>query len=264
MNLNKMQKSYSLDIDQNELKDVNSLTLNIELNVNKGSKYPTSDELFDSKFNWTGIGPLDLESDRLMQVDWLKYYTEVYQKNQVVLHHTVSGPGIEGDLAHLKTFDSHIAICIIISRDGTINQLFSSKYWGYHLGCGNTFLDQHSIAVELDNWGQLYEKDGKFYNVYDKVVDVPVRKYLKGFRGEQIFEAYTKEQIWSLGELLLLWSQNYDIPLRYNEDMWDVSDRALNGESGIWSHVSFRPKGKWDAHPDPMLISLLKYLEKNT
>lgn len=257
-----MEKSYTLNIDQDEFKDVNDLNLKIKLNINKSKKFVTDEELFDIKYDWSGLSQLSLENDKLVQIDWLKYYKDIYQKNQVVIHHTCSGPGISGDLATWKNFKSHIATCVIIGRDGKINQLFNSKYWGYHLGCGNKFLDQHSIAIELDSWGQLHEIDGDFYNIYNQKVDVPIRRYIKGFRKEQIFEAYTKEQLWSLGELLLLWNNKYDISLKYNEDIWDISERALNGESGVFTHVSYRPKGKWDAHPDPQLISLLKYLSK--
>lgn len=211
---------------------------------------------------WSKLEPFSVKDEDLKQVPWDKYYKDKYPKNQIVLHHTVSGPGIRGDLNTWKKYKSNIATCVIIERDGTVNQLFSSKYWGYHLGCGKTSLDQHSIAVELDNWGQLEEKDGKLYTVYDSIVDVETVHYPKGFRGEQVFEAYTYKQLKSLGELLLLWNKTYNIPLKYNADMWDVSERALNGTSGIWAHVSYRPwpseRNKWDVHPDPNLISMLR------
>ena len=212
--------------------------------------------------DWSLLEPLDLNDENLVQIDWLKYNKEIYAKNQVVLHHTVSGDGITGDLSTWKKFKSHIATCIIISRDGTINQLFPSRYWGYHLGCGNSALDKHSIAVELDNWGQLKEEQGKLKTVYGNVVDVPTITYPKGFRGEQLFEAYTLKQIQSLGKLLLLWNKSYGISLEYNKDMWDVSEKALYGADGIWAHVSYRPSGKWDVHPDPTLINMLQSLEK--
>ena len=211
---------------------------------------------------WSDLKPLKLDDEDLVQVPWLKYYDDVYTKNQIVLHHTVSGPGIQGDLNTWKKYKSHIATCVIIDRDGTINQLFSSKYWGYHLGCGKPELDKHSIAVELDNWGQLEERDGKLYTVYDSVVDVETVHYALGFRGEQVFEAYPVAQLRALGELLLLWNKTYGISLNYNEDMWDVSQRALNGTNGVWAHVSYRPwpskKNKWDVHPDPNLKSMLR------
>jgi len=211
---------------------------------------------------WSDLKPLQLNDEDLVQVPWLKYYKEKFSKNQIVLHHTVSGPGITGDLNTWKKYNSHIATCVIIDRDGTINQLFPSKYWGYHLGCGKSSLDKHSIAVELDNWGQLEERNGKLYTVYDSIVDVETVHYALGFRGEQVFEAYPVAQLRALGELLLLWNKTYGITLNYNEDMWDVSERALNGTDGVWAHVSYRPwpskKNKWDVHPDPNLKSMLR------
>ena len=213
------------------------------------------------KYNWSDLKPLSLNDEDLVQVNWVKYYKEAHPKNQVVLHHTVSGPGITGDLNTWKNYDSHIAVCMIIDRDGTMNQLFSSRYWGWHLGTGIKKLDQCSIAVELDNWGQLEEKNGDLYTVYNTKVDVPTVHYPKGFRGEQLFEAYPTAQITALGELLLLWHNTYGISLEYNDSMWDVSEHALDGADGIWAHVSFRPSGKWDVHPDPQLISMLKSLK---
>ena len=41
--------------------------------------------------------------------------------------------------------------------------------------------------------------------------------------------------------------------------MWDISDKALAGEAGVWTHVSFRTD-KSDCHPQPELIQMLKSL----
>jgi N-acetylmuramoyl-L-alanine amidase len=211
---------------------------------------------------WSDLKPLALSDEDLVQIPWDKYEEQVYDKKQIVLHHTVSGPGIRGDLATWKKYKSAIATCIIVERDGTINQLFSSKYFGWHLGCGKPDLDRHSIAIELDNWGQLEERDGQLFTVYDSPVDVETVHYPQGFRGEQVFEAYSVAQLRAVGELLLLWNKTYGIPLDYNPDMWDVSDRALGMDPGVWTHVSYRPwpasRNKWDCHPDPNLISMLR------
>lgn len=215
-----------------------------------------------TRYDWSDLEPLSIESEMLVQVPWTKYYREEFEKRQIALHHTVSGPGIEGDLSTWRNFSSHIATCVIIERDGTICQLFSSKYWGYHLGSGRPALDRHSIGIELDNWGQLTEKEGQLYTVYNTRVNVPVVHYTN-FRSQQIFEAYTYEQLKSLGKLMLLWNKTYRIPLKYSAEMWDVSERALAGEPGVWTHVSYRPyPQKFDCHPDPNLISLLQALEK--
>ena len=238
----------------------------------------------DFMYDWSNLKPLNTSDPDLVQVDWIKYYKVEWPKDQVVLHHTVSGPGIQGDLNTWKDFTSHIATCMIVERDGKNNQLFSSKYWGYHLGAGKASLDQRSIALELDNWGGLFLGDGnnkqfgknadrtpriiktmqgKFYTVYGSVVDVPVTYYPDGFRGYYYYESYTYEQLRAIGELILLWNERFGIPLDYKEDMWDVSQKALSGEKGVWTHVSYRkPSDKQDCHPQPELIDLLKYLNK--
>jgi N-acetyl-anhydromuramyl-L-alanine amidase AmpD len=215
-------------------------------------------------YDFSDLKPLETTDEDLVQVEWIKYYKEVVEKKQIVLHHTVSGPGIDGDLATWKQFTDHIATCVIIGREGKINQLFPSKYWGWHLGVGKKSLDSASIGVELDNWGGLYEKHGELYTTaYNSKVDVPVCFYPQGFRGIQLFEAYTEKQLRSLGELILLWNKIYNIPLNYNELMWDVNSFALGGEPGVWTHVSYRPyPQKNDCHPDKNLINLLKTLKK--
>lgn len=214
---------------------------------------------------WTDLKPLNLSDEKLQLVDWDKYYKEEYEKKQIVLHHTVSGPGIRGDLLTWKKYKSNIGTCLIVERDGTIKQLFSSRYYAYHLGAGKPYLDKTSIAIELDNWGQLEEKNGKLYTIYGNEVDVETVHYSEGFRGEQLFEAYSIAQLRSVGELLLLWNKTYNIPLQYNEDMWDVSKKALRGDPGVWTHVSYRPwpssRNKWDCHPDPNLKSMLRTLK---
>ena len=45
--------------------------------------------------------------------------------------------------------------------------------------------------------------------------------------------------------------------------MWDVSERALDGADGVWAHVSLRPTPqKFDVHPDPNLIKMLKTISE--
>jgi len=57
----------------------------------------------------------------------------------------------------------------------------------------------------------------------------------------------------------LFWGQRYNIPLDYNEDVWDVTTRALSGEPGLYTHVSVR-YDKSDVYPDPRLIEMWKGL----
>lgn len=218
--------------------------------------------------NYTDIKPIDLDKIKLIDFPKSEYFAEEYEKHQIVLHHTVSGPGIRGDIKTWKQHKSKIATCIIIARDGTPYQLFSSKYWGWHLGVGSSNLDARSIAIELDNWGPLEKIGDNKYKTkaYGNEIsaDAPIMKYPDKWRGEKYFEAYTEEQIRTTLELILYWNDVYNIPLDYHEDMWDVSEKALNGEPGIWTHASYRPaEEKTDCHPDHKLVDGLKKLKLN-
>ncbi len=216
--------------------------------------------------NWTLLKPLNLSKINFVDFPNMRYYREAYSKKQVVLHHTVSGPGIRGDIATWLKAKARIATCIIIDRDGTPNQMFSSKYWGFHTGRGRG-IDKYSIGIEFDNWGGLTKHGDKYKATYGNTVDVPITSYEggfkgSGFRGYNYYESYTDAQIQTAMELILLWNKRYGIPLDYHEDIWDISTDAQNGVPGVWSHTSYRPASeKQDCHPQPELIEALKALK---
>jgi len=200
-----------------------------------------------------------------------QYIRKEYPKTQVVLHHTASGRGVNGDFRWWVKDKKRIAVALIIGADGTIYQLFSSAYWAYHLGLrDSTFhkkgveyklLDKTSIGIEIDSWGWLKESKGKFYAYTGQEVSKDsIVEYKDAFRGKHFYEAYTPEQIESVRQLLVFFHEKYGISLAYNEDMWDVSENALRGNNGIYTHVSFRPD-KFDCHPQPELIKMLKSLK---
>ncbi len=199
-----------------------------------------------------------------------QYVRAQYDKTQIILHHTVSGGSAKAVALYWGSDKPRIATCMIIDKKGVPHQLFSSKYWGGHVG-GKTIMRKEfqrfglpyrncsktSIGVELVSWGGLNMIDGQLYNAYGGKFHGEHIYYPEGFRGYHYFDKYTQEQINTLKELLIYWNQRYNIPLNYNEDMWDVSEKALNNERGIWSHTSFR-SGKSDLYPDPELINMLK------
>ena len=75
-----------------------------------------------------------------------------------------------------------------------------------------------------------------------------------------IYHHNTEAQIQTVAELLLFWKNKYGIPLKYNEDMWDVSNDAIGGNPGIWTHCSFR-SDKSDLFPMPEMIEMLQGLD---
>lgn len=228
------------------------------------------------KLNFKDIITVDFPDDQ--------YYRAAYAKNQIVLHHTVSGQGANGDINWWRSTADHIATAIIVDWKGDIYQCFGSKYWGHHLGVKSSFikergttvsnvdLNKKSIGVEIDAWGGLVRTNRQWYpakwdvdlkkfvaNTRAGVVQ-NVQVYEKPFRGFYGFEKYTDEQIESVRQLLVYWNERYGIPLDYHEDMWDISNNALNGKDGIWTHVSYR-EDKSDCHPQPEFIQMLKSLK---
>lgn len=210
-----------------------------------------------------------------------QYIKEVVKKRQIVLHHTASGRGVDGDYRHWLGTKERIATCVIIDSNGDINQMFSSHFWAYHLGLRTDFLrkfkghmesvtlEKMSIGIEIDAWGGL-KKIGKNWVAYPNnygstgkatiVPDEEVIEYPKLFRGYCGFQKYTDKQIETTRQLLNWWSITHEIPMIYNDDIWDVSPRAIRGEKGIFTHCSYRAD-KSDVHPQPELIKMLKSLE---
>lgn len=209
-----------------------------------------------------------------------QYIDEEIKKTQIFLHHTAGNSNPINVYDGWKSNKERIASCVVIGGspgqqkgwiDGEVIKGFSSKLWAYHLGLKeSTFhnfglpyksLDKSSIAVEICNWGQLTKKGDKFYNYVNKIVPISEVVMLENpHRGYYYYHEYTDAQIQSLKELLVAWCDYYKIPLDYNEDIWDVTPRALKGESGIFTHNSVR-YDKVDVAPQTKLIEMLKSLK---
>jgi hypothetical protein len=223
---------------------------------------------------------LDLKKIKQLPLSYNQYFDEEVKKTQIVLHHTAgnsSGPAtIKNWAADAR---GRIATCVVISGkglskdtfDGEICQAFGSKKWGYHLGLKRDVfrakgvpyksIDPIAIGIEICNWGPLTMKNGKFYNYVDR--EVPLEQVCElntSYKGHKYYHAYTDAQIESVRQLLVYWSKLHKIDLTYNEDIWDVSVRALKGENGVFTHNSYR-KDKSDVSPQPKLIAMLKALK---
>lgn len=201
-----------------------------------------------------------------------QYFKDEMPKKIIVLHHTVSGNGIDGDINWWRTTPERVGTPFIIDRNGDVTQLFDEKYWIHHLGIrshhlrqfGSTVtnerLNQLSIGIEIDSWGGLVKRNGKWFSYTGAEIKCEdVQEYPRGYRGYFAFEKYTKEQISSLRELLLMLTKKHGIKTHHFTEMFDFNERAIKGYHGIWSHTSYRPD-KSDCHPQPELIEMLKSL----
>lgn len=208
-----------------------------------------------------------------------QYIQETHTKTQIYIHHTAGNPSPFGVFDGWSMNPERIATCVTVGGnpgasgrwpDGLIVQGFSSKFWAYHLGLKTaTFtsagvpyksLDKISIGIEVCNWGQLTLKNGKFFSYVNREIPADeVTELATPYKGFKYFHKYTDAQVASVKQLLLLWKDKYNIPLTYNEDIWDITPRALRGEPGVYTHNSVR-KDKVDIYPCPRMIDMLKSL----
>jgi N-acetyl-anhydromuramyl-L-alanine amidase AmpD len=219
---------------------------------------------------------LDISKIVQYPFDKKQYFEETHTKTQIYLHHTA---GRSNGINTYKSWESNterVGTCVVISGvtdampDGQIVQGFSSKYWAYHLGLTKDVfkkfgvpyqsLDKISIGIEICNWGYLKKTDRGFESWAQVLIpESDVCVLSKPFKGNKYYHNYTDAQIESVRQLLVYWSKRYNIPLTYNEDIFDLNKRALSGEPGIYTHNSVR-KDKTDIYPHPKMVDMLKSL----
>ena len=192
-----------------------------------------------------------------------QYYKDVYNKRQIVIHHTVSNGNAKNVIASWQKTKEKVGVAFVIDREGKVHKAFSSAHWAHHLGTkeiNNTILNKQSIGIELCSWGSLKFKNDKYFSSTN--VEVPIKEvttYDYPFRGIRYYQKYTDKQLESLKFLLQYLCETYKIPRTYIPEMWEISKSALRGDKGIFTHVSYR-KDKSDCHPQRELVEVLKSL----
>jgi N-acetylmuramoyl-L-alanine amidase len=215
------------------------------------------------------------------------YFPETHTKRQIYLHHTTSHSDPTALIEEWQQSAVRSGCSMLIAgeprrlhakfTDGDIYSVFPSQYWALHLGIhmpGNDlpkyykdreytrYIEKHSIAVTLSSYGPLTLESGRFYSVYRNVVpENEVIEYVEGYRGSRFYHQYTDAQIESLRQALLFLTEQYEIPRIYQPDMWDITEHALKGDPGIFTHASVRTDVT-DCHPQPSLIKMLMELGK--
>ena len=223
---------------------------------------------------------LDLSKIKQYPLSEAQYIKTETKKTQIVLHHTAGNSSGLNTMINWNSDDrGRIATCVTISGknstnsyDGEIVQGFSSKYWAYHLGLKQEIfaaenityqsLDKLAIGIEICNWGPLTLKGTKYYNYVNREVpESEVCTLPKAYKGHLFYHAYTDAQIESVKNLLEYWKKIYNIDITYKEEeMWDISRKALSGTEGVYTHNSYR-KDKSDISPQPKMITMLKSLK---
>jgi N-acetyl-anhydromuramyl-L-alanine amidase AmpD len=191
-----------------------------------------------------------------------QYFREKFLKTQIVLHHTASGSNADNVIHGWNFNPERIGASYLIDGLGVVKKAFEPEYWAYHLGlktADNVKLNKSSIGIEVCNWGQLIKKGNEFYNYVNKVVPENEVVQIAKFRGFEFYHKYNDLQIASLKKLILELCVKFGIDKKYNSDMFDISQNALSGVNGIYTHVSYR-NDKNDMSPQFNLIEMLKSL----
>ena len=158
--------------------------------------------------------------------------------------------------------------------NGQVVECFPDYYIGWHLGkVGNFNMSKYSSAVEINNFGYVTKKDGKYYNyVNGEVPESMVCDLGYEFKGHQYWHAYTKEQIESLRLLINHANKIYPkidmtagLPQLLKDgvhpkEAFDFNEDTYNGRiKGLWTHTNVRTD-KFDCYPEPELVEMLKGL----
>lgn len=212
-----------------------------------------------------------------------QFFNEKTNKKCIYVHHTAGTADPYGVERWWASTPDRVGVSYVIGgkpnltnkwKDGDIIQCFDDSLWCHHLGLtsaqcavgnpgakGNVELNKLSVAIEICNFGYLVKKDNDFVTYTGNIIppsDVTV--YSTPYKGYIYYHRYTDAQLSSLKELLQYLCEKWKIPTDYKgDDMFNVNVRALRGEPGVWTHTSVRAD-KFDCHPQPELIALLKTL----
>jgi len=204
-----------------------------------------------------------------------QYEPVEFAKKQVYIHHTAGNSDPSATIKDWETDErGKIATAYVIGgwgvNDGLIIEAFDPKHWAWHLGVKASLfaenklsyqvLDKISVGIEVCSWGQLTESSGKYINYVNR--EVPKEQVCildKPHKGYRYYHKYTTKQIQALYELLVQIKNQFNISLKYNDDIWALNKRALSGTPGLYTHNAVRPD-KTDMFPQPELIAMLKTL----
>lgn len=238
-----------------------------------------NDGKLDDRGKYTTADGLEIHR---MYMDTDEFVTDrgTTDKHTVFLHHT-AGRANPYKVAKSWNNDSRgrVATQYIIggrsldgsdSKNGVVVECFPDDYFAWHLGrVGDFEMSTHSIGIEINNWGWLEKRNGKYYNYVD--LEVPADQVVeldKPFRGHKYYHKYTDEQIESL-KLLLKEIERRHPNVDLSKGMIPIMNKGDHAEAfefnkdayygkihGLWTHTNVR-KDKSDCSPQDNLINML-------
>ena len=184
------------------------------------------------------------------------FYREEHPKERIVVHFTMGY--LKGDVDTLTQKDNHVSVPFILARDGTILNLWPSKFWSYHLGKGaqggNEPMSSRSIAIEISNIGPLQMTAGGLKTEYGDIYCAETERDFytmtdAPFRERTHFATFTDAQYDGLAALLRFLTAKYEIPRAFlaPEKRYGIVEDVASFR-GITTHVNYR-RDKMDIGP---------------
>lgn len=218
-----------------------------------------------------------------------EYFAQTFEKENIFLHLTggnrnayfvqngwerdnMSAQGAVGTAFILSGDDSQNKSGWAI-EDGQVLRVFDDKFWAYHTGTGVPSLDQKSIGIEICNWGNLTQRNDRFFTWTGEEINRSEVEELD-FRGVRFWHKISDKQLQNLRSLLKMLldkypkiKENYQKQIQNNAftSSWsDFKTSVLNQtETGIVTHTNvIRPEMRlrWDIPPFPRLLEVLRNL----
>lgn len=207
---------------------------------------------------------LDIKKD--FSLPETEFFNVKDQKSGICIHHTVGGSAKSTYNWWLQ--DSQmVGTAYLISRDGTLYQMFDPENWAWQFGLPWEYEDKIAfekrfIGIELASEGGILEQDGTYY-CFDRISPKTVKPADEVFdagmdyRGYRIFDRYEPEQVSTLIELINTLCDRFDIPRRVPAEPLNYYGQKLKDFHGIIGHAMVR-KDKSDPAPMPTLWDQLR------
>jgi N-acetylmuramoyl-L-alanine amidase len=110
-----------------------------------------------------------------------------------ILIHYTAGANAESAIRTLSDLERRVSAHLVVGRDGAVTQLLPFDTLGWHAGVSKwgerEGFNKYSIGIEIDNAGQLEEKDGQYLSWFGRAY--PEGEVVRGMHRNQ-----TQETCW--------------------------------------------------------------------
>lgn len=155
-----------------------------------------------------------LSGPKVIHEESLKNYRPLKQLEGIIIHYT-AGASAMSSVRHLCSPLVQASAHIVIGRDGYIYQMVPFNIKAWHAGkssyMGRTGMNDYTLGIELDNYGQLTKEDSSFTTSFGRKVPTAQVWTEKGKDKDTYWHDYPLKQLKVAHELCKLLIEKYDI-----------------------------------------------------